>query len=50
MKLKPCPFCGSNDVKVVSGMNFVACYECESDSGVYDSKEEAVKAWNRRVK
>lgn len=49
MKLKPCPFCGSEDVEVIGKYNFfVSCNYCNSDSGVYETKRKAENAWNRR--
>ena len=64
-KLKPCPFCGSTDIKFdpdeiccpiqysVQGQ----CNDCgaqePSGSGVYDSKKDAIndaiEAWNTRA-
>lgn len=53
MNLKPCPFCGSEDVHcddVSRGcdMWFVQCYECFATFPHFDSKYEAIEAWNRR--
>lgn len=58
-KLKPCPFCGSKldemDIMQHSFFNAppcfgVVCYECQSRSSqLFDTKEEAVEAWNKRV-
>lgn len=55
VKLKPCPFCGSEDLEIeysclgLRGKRFadVACVEC----GVTmhgDCDEEAIQHWNRR--
>ena len=66
MKLKPCPWCGSIDIRFdadeiccpiqysVAGQ----CNDCGAQepcgSGVYDLKEDAIedaiKAWNQRIK
>ena len=58
-ELKPCPFCGSKldemDIMQHSFFNAppcfgVVCYECQSRSSqLFDTKEEAVEAWNKRV-
>ena len=56
-ELKPCPFCGSNAVinqkrnlytwiAECSNTNCPASYMLGMD---YDTKEEAVEAWNRRA-
>lgn len=62
--LKPCPFCGSTNVKIYSwqdGGICVKCLECHcqtqahSDYNTVEAKKESayeivVKAWNRRAK
>ena len=50
-QLKPCPFCGG-EAKVLylpnkCGWN-VYCRMCEVEM-LYDSEQEAIEAWNRRV-
>lgn len=49
----PCPFCGGN-ASVIEVMNYTAvavrCDSCHATSGNYDTKAEAIAAWNRRVK
>ena len=52
-ELKPCPFCGGETkIRTYSGMGrtmfFVQCNDCAAESSCYDTKEEAVAAWNRR--
>lgn len=46
-KLKPCPFCGGNDIR--EGENMMKCCYCP-DCGVrgpiMDFKTQARKAWN----
>ena len=57
-KLEPCPFCGSDDVFVVEHHFYktedcfgVQCDNCKTQSyQFYDSKNEAIEAWNRRAK
>ena len=55
-ELKPCPFCGSQDVaKVIEGarhpMIYVRCNGCLSMSGWYEADEEnmMLSAWNKRA-
>lgn len=50
-ELKPCPFCGSDDVEALDmeGKHYVACYDCALEGPFHDSRAEAVAAWNRRA-
>ena len=55
-ELKTCPFCGTDVRRVIGfmGVNFFKCNECGAtvsfDDEYYNNhKNEAVKAWNRRV-
>ena len=55
--LLPCAFCGSalvaecseTDDELGATWRFVRCTECCSHSGYYQSRYEALKAWNRRA-
>ena len=56
-KLKPCPFCGG-EASIDWGYHLygppvtynVECRRCTAKIEYpYDSEEEAIKAWNRRV-
>ena len=54
MELKPCPFCGSTviwnlEVGRNTDMWFVQCQDCFATFPHFDSEEEAIEAWNRRV-
>lgn len=55
-KLKPCPFCGGesdcNNDGFMKARNFmwaVECLTCGVTTDFFDTKSEAVDAWNRRV-
>lgn len=48
-ELKPCPFCGSNDIAVNGSTTFwCECLNCRVETFGYYTEEEAVEAWNRR--
>lgn len=50
-KLKPCPFCGNNDISTACD-NCIECSDCGANI-VFEEEEsftEMVKAWNRRIK
>lgn len=49
-ELKPCPFCGGNNLSV-EGITFywVECTDCNASIAGNETKEEAVEAWNRRA-
>jgi Lar family restriction alleviation protein len=54
MELKPCPFCGSNKVKIhmpyfTSDCYMVQCYGCNCNTAVFDNADKAAEAWNRRA-
>lgn len=56
-KLKPCPFCGSKDVRVdeyyyVSDGSTgycVTCYKCGIGTPERESRKKVIRAWNRRT-
>lgn len=54
-KLKPCPFCGGKAKARENfiGQWYVSCNDCNTivwtESDDYKSKNEAIKAWSRRV-
>lgn len=65
-KLKPCPFCGDNHPQVAedeyslggddgeTGYGWFAycnsTIDCFAKIGPYNTREEAIAAWNRRAK
>ena len=51
-KLKPCPFCGSDDVQIEedcrTGLTEIYCADCGvSITRMHEA--EAINAWNRRT-
>lgn len=49
--LKPCPLCGQNAKLCEPTTHYsyrVACIKCRCNTGGYETKLEAVEAWNRR--
>jgi Lar family restriction alleviation protein len=60
-EMKPCPFCGSDDIAVVPAEDspdydadypvVVACMDCSADGPDRDFKSaaEAIAVWNRRA-
>ena len=56
-KLKPCPFCGSDDLDLMetdsgvgglSGEYYVTCWSCCAEGGKEDTKKKAKMVWNLR--
>lgn len=52
-KLKPCPFCGSENIEIergpISGLFCVTCHSCFASSAFFDCEDAVIKAWNRRA-
>ena len=58
-ELKPCPFCGGeaevtdeDSYGFSNGDWFVCCNECHTYLGFdsqYETPQEAIEAWNRRI-
>ena len=50
--LRKCPFCGG-EAKLEKGLceldNYVMCLNCRCKTKLHNTKESAVKAWNRRA-
>lgn len=48
--LKPCPFCGGKANAFICGRIFVVeCESCGTSSDRFDTKDEAIEAWNGRT-
>ena len=53
-ELKPCPFCGGEGEMIENFLfgkavgYMVGCKNCWCELRIYTSKQNAVKAWNRR--
>jgi Lar family restriction alleviation protein len=56
--LKPCPFCGSDDLyfnmvnhcRVKHLADEIRCASCDAAGGERYTPDEAIEAWNMRVK
>lgn len=54
IELKPCPFCGAKDenIKVKSDhftRYYVLCKSCMVSTDHFETKKQAIEAWNRRA-
>jgi len=55
MELKPCPFCGGEEVRTFKYSFagepdvYAQCQNCAADGPMGDTKEMAVEKWNRRA-
>ena len=51
IELKPCPFCGSDDVTCdrFEDVHYVECCDCCAKVETYNGIEDAVKTWNTRA-
>lgn len=52
-ELLPCPFCGSKNIYCFDAGNktdvwFIQCDDCCATFPHFDSKQEAIDAWNKR--
>ena len=49
-KLKPCPFCGSNEIYSSPNIALIMCKKCRCwGPNTGTTAAEAVSAWNRRT-
>lgn len=52
IELKPCLFCGSDDVfcgEGPEGEDYVECWDCIAKVKSYNGMEDAIVGWNRRA-
>ena len=51
IELKPCPFCGSDDVTCnrFEDVYYVECFSCSAKVESYNVLEDAVARWNARA-
>lgn len=51
IELAPCPFCGGEaQTDFIEGESYlIECYACRAETGIKDSEDEAIEAWNRRT-
>lgn len=47
-KLKPCPFCGSENVRFESEKHAVVCMRCKARGCIAPTEEMALDMWNDR--
>ena len=49
-ELKPCPFCGSTELKVLhNNLYYILCTECGIKFGFFKETQEAINVWNKRA-
>lgn len=49
-ELKPCPFCGSHNIKEISMVGYtIWCEDCLAQIAEYNTKSEARSHWNNRA-
>ena len=48
-KLKKYPFCGGEAEIAGYKIFWAICKECTAETKGFDTREEAIEAWNRRV-
>lgn len=47
-ELKPCPFCGCDDIRTHLEWSMI-CANCGAEGSLTDSRADAIAAWNRRA-
>ena len=50
-ELKPCPFCGSKNVKIHVGYShsYIRCEDCIVSTRRFKNIQDAVDGWNKRI-
>ena len=47
--IKCCPFCGAHEVHICeTAVYWIRCVECDSEGETGNTKNKAIKNWNRR--
>jgi Lar family restriction alleviation protein len=53
MMLKPCPFCGSDELMLSSDLGetqwMIRCSHCNVRTSCFSDKNDAAEIWNRRI-
>ena len=51
IELKPCPFCGSDDVScdILEDVYYVECWDCSAKVESYNGMEDTIAGWNSRA-
>ena len=51
-ELKPCPFCGNDNISVIESVvkpfYWCKCEKCGASISCYKTRKKAVEVWNRR--
>lgn len=52
MELNDCPYCGSDDTYVASGVNgfLCGCNDCDARTPLFNTFDGAVEFWNKGIK
>lgn len=48
--VKSCPFCGGEAILYKAWIPYVRCDKCGTQTTAYQTPDDAIAAWNRRVK
>lgn len=50
IELKPCPFCGSTNIKIYSNGQAIYCEDCSAGVEEYGTPpEKLIQDWNKRA-
>lgn len=48
MKMKPCPFCGGDNIEIESS-RWAYCIDCGAEGPLCENESDAIESWNRRT-
>ena len=48
-ELKPCPFCGSGNVRYKEAEHAVVCARCKARGSIAPDEEMAIRMWDERA-